>query len=55
MKKNPKGPTIKDHPGLDSDEATDAGKMMTASGSDAPPSEEGRKPEPPLSSPAPGR
>ena len=26
-------PTLDDHPGLDNDEATDEGKMMTASGS----------------------
>ena len=26
-------PTIDDHPGLDNDEATDEGKMMTAEGS----------------------
>lgn len=26
-------PTLEDHPGLDNDEATEAGKMMTASGS----------------------
>lgn len=29
-------PTLEDHPGLDSDEATEAGKMMTASGSTGP-------------------
>ena len=26
-------PTLEDHPGLDDDEATDEGKMMTAEGS----------------------
>ena len=29
----PDRPTIDDHPGLDNDEATDEGKMMTAEGS----------------------
>ena len=29
----PEHPTIEDHPGLDSDESTDEGKMMTAEGS----------------------
>ena len=29
----PEHPTIEDHPGLDDDEATDEGKMMTAEGS----------------------
>ena len=29
----PEHPTIEDHPGLDGDEATDEGKMMTAEGS----------------------
>ncbi len=30
----PDQPTLDDHPGLDNDEATDEGKMMTAEGSD---------------------
>ena len=29
----PDEPTLEDHPGLDNDEATEAGRMMTASGS----------------------
>jgi len=29
----PERPTIEDHPGLDDDEATDEGRMMTAEGS----------------------
>jgi len=29
----PEHPTIDDHPGLDNDEATDEGKMLTAEGS----------------------
>ena len=29
----PDRPTLEDHPGLDNDEATDEGKMMTAEGS----------------------
>ena len=29
-------PTLEDHPGLDNDEATEAGRMMTASGSTGP-------------------
>ena len=32
-------PTIDDHPGLDNDEATDEGKMMTAEGSTGTPDE----------------
>lgn len=33
----PDQPTLEDHPGLDNDEATEAGRMMTASGSTGPP------------------
>ncbi len=33
LRKHPDPPTLDDHPGLDNDEATDEGKMMTASGS----------------------
>jgi len=29
----PERPTIEDHPGLDNDEATEEGKLMTAAGS----------------------
>lgn len=35
-KKSLPEPTLDDHPGLDNDEATEAGKMMTASGSVGP-------------------
>ena len=31
--RTPDEPTLEDHPGLDNDEAPEAGKMMTASGS----------------------
>jgi len=37
-------PTIDEHPGLDNDEATDEGKMMTAEGSIGGPEDAERKP-----------